>query len=65
MTKAHANGIEIEYEERGPSGGRPLLLIMGLGTQLIMWPDGFVDQLVEPGAAVGETFGHGRHGGGS
>ncbi len=52
MTRAHANGIDIEYEERGPRDGRPLLLIMGLGTQMIMWPDGFVDLLAERGHRV-------------
>lgn len=34
-----ANGIELHYETFGPDDGRPLLLIMGLGTQMIGWPD--------------------------
>jgi pimeloyl-ACP methyl ester carboxylesterase len=52
LARVHANGIEIEYETRGPREGRPLLLIMGLGTQMIMWPDGFVERLVERGHRV-------------
>ena len=52
MPTAKANGIEIEYELQGPEGGRPLLMIMGLGTQMIHWPDGFVDSLVGRGHRV-------------
>jgi pimeloyl-ACP methyl ester carboxylesterase len=45
MAKIRRNGIEIEVETTGR--GEPLLLIMGLGAQLVHWPDGFVDALVE------------------
>jgi len=38
MPRAAANGIEIEYELSGPEGGRPLLMIHGIGAQLIRWP---------------------------
>jgi pimeloyl-ACP methyl ester carboxylesterase len=41
-----ANGVRIEVDVRGPEGGEPLLMIMGLGMQLIAWPDGLVDDLV-------------------
>jgi pimeloyl-ACP methyl ester carboxylesterase len=34
---AHVNGIEIAYESIGDPAGQPLLMIMGLGTQLIHW----------------------------
>jgi pimeloyl-ACP methyl ester carboxylesterase len=34
---AHANGVEIAYESIGDPAGQPLLMIMGLGTQLIHW----------------------------
>jgi pimeloyl-ACP methyl ester carboxylesterase len=34
---APANGIEIAYETIGDPAGQPLLMIMGLGTQLIHW----------------------------
>jgi pimeloyl-ACP methyl ester carboxylesterase len=47
-----ANGIDIEYDVRGPQDARPLLLIMGLGTQMIHWPDGFIDLLIDRGHRV-------------
>ena len=47
-----ANGIAIEVEDHGPSAGAPLLLIMGLGMQLVAWPDDFVASLVERGFRV-------------
>ena len=52
MARAKANGIEIEYERAGDPAATPLLLIMGLGGQLVMWDDGFVDALVERGHHV-------------
>ena len=33
-----ANGIALEAEEYGPADGIPLILIRGLGSQLIHWP---------------------------
>lgn len=39
MSRVTANGIQIEYETFGNSSGRPLLLIIGLGGQLIFWDD--------------------------
>ena len=39
MAKASANGIEIEYETFGDPSASPLLLIGGLGDQLIFWED--------------------------
>ena len=47
-----ANGVLLEVDDRGPVDGQPLLLIMGLGMQLVAWPDGFVDQLVARGFRV-------------
>lgn len=35
-----ANGILLEVEEYGPADGIPLILIRGLGSQLIHWPQG-------------------------
>jgi len=37
MPHVDANGLRIEYDERG--SGEPLLLVMGLGTQMIGWHD--------------------------
>ena len=39
MPRARANGIEIEYETFGPEDAPPLLLVMGLGGQLLLWPE--------------------------
>jgi len=52
MTRARANGIEIEYETFGDRGDRPLLLIMGLGAQLLLWEEEFCDGLAERGHFV-------------
>lgn len=50
MASVQANGITIEYDEQG--SGDPLLLVMGLGGQLIDWPQAFVDQLAGAGFRV-------------
>jgi pimeloyl-ACP methyl ester carboxylesterase len=44
--------VEVYYEELGDPAGPPALLIMGLGAQLPMWPDGFCAQLVDRGYRV-------------
>jgi pimeloyl-ACP methyl ester carboxylesterase len=41
--------IDIAYERLGDPSAPPVLLIMGLGAQLIRWPDGLVDMLVGKG----------------
>ncbi|HYF26576.1 MAG TPA: alpha/beta fold hydrolase [Baekduia sp.] len=45
-------GITLCYEQLGDPGGRPLLLVMGLGTQMIGWPDGFCELLAQRGFRV-------------
>ncbi len=50
MPTARANGIEIFYEEHGK--GEPLLLISGLGMQLVSWPEGLIERLVARGHRV-------------
>src|SRR5262249_23404190 len=52
MPVAPSNGIEIEYEGIGPPGKRPLLVIMGLGTQMIHWDDELCAELVAHGHRV-------------
>lgn len=52
MTTAAINGITIDYEIQGPDDGEPVLLIMGLGAQLVVWPQGFVDRLSDAGYRV-------------
>jgi pimeloyl-ACP methyl ester carboxylesterase len=49
---APANGIEIAYQEIGDPEGEPLLLIMGLATQMIAWDEGFCALLAERGFRV-------------
>ena len=39
-------GIDIAYERFGEPNLPPVLLLMGLGTQMLGWPDGFCDALV-------------------
>src|SRR4051812_47273646 len=51
--QVQANGLAIEIEDSGPAaGGDPVLLIMGLGMQLVAWPRDFVDALVQAGHRV-------------
>ncbi len=45
-------GIELFYETRGDPANEPILLVMGLGAQMILWPEEFVDALVERGFHV-------------
>jgi pimeloyl-ACP methyl ester carboxylesterase len=45
MPIADVNGIQIAYDIRGPAGAPAILLIMGLGTQMIAWSDPFCDGL--------------------
>lgn len=47
-----ANGIDICYEIFGNDHAEPLLLIMGLGAQMIHWDDGFCEQLAARGFRV-------------
>ena len=47
-----ANGIRLEVEDHGPASAEPLLLVMGLGMQLVAWHDDFVRSLVERGFRV-------------
>ncbi|MDO9402651.1 MAG: alpha/beta fold hydrolase [Polaromonas sp.] len=70
--KITSNGIRIEVEDSHPrdeGAGRPVvLLIMGLGMQLIAWPPALVQALVDAGyrvlrfdnrdAGLSEHFGH-------
>ena len=44
--------IDIAYERLGDPDAPPVLLIMGLGAQLIAWPDGFCDELIAHGLQV-------------
>lgn len=47
-----ANGIAVEVEDHGSPDGEPLVLIMGLGMQLVAWHPDFVAMLVARGFRV-------------
>ena len=47
-----ANGLQLHYEITGPEHGEPLLLVMGLGCQLIQWPDVLCADLAARGFRV-------------
>src|ERR1700722_10399825 len=48
----HANGLEIAYETFGDPAHPPLVLVMGLGTQLVGWPEPFCRALAAEGFYV-------------
>lgn len=52
MTAITANGITIEYEDDGDPAAPPVLLVMGLGAQLTLWPLELVEALVTRGFRV-------------
>ncbi len=52
MPNIRANGIDIFYEESGKPDAPVILLVMGLGAQMIAWPDEFIQGLVGKGFRV-------------
>jgi pimeloyl-ACP methyl ester carboxylesterase len=52
MPTVKANGIDIYYEDTGPADAPVILLVMGLGTQMIAWPDNMIQGLVARGFRV-------------
>jgi pimeloyl-ACP methyl ester carboxylesterase len=50
--KIRANGIDLEVEDTGGEERPAVLLIMGLGMQLIVWPQAWVQGLVDAGYRV-------------
>jgi len=49
---ARANGIDICYEIFGEPTAEPMLLIMGLGAQMVLWDDAFCEQIAARGFRV-------------
>jgi len=47
-----ANDIELAYETFGDAGAPPVVLIMGLATQMIAWPDELCEGLAQRGLFV-------------
>jgi pimeloyl-ACP methyl ester carboxylesterase len=52
MPKVDVNGVHLEYETHGPQSGDPVLLVHGLGRQLVSWPAGFIQGLTDRGHRV-------------
>jgi pimeloyl-ACP methyl ester carboxylesterase len=52
MTSAELGDVTIEYEVDGPDDGEPILLLMGLGAQLVAWPVEIVSGLADRGYRV-------------
>jgi pimeloyl-ACP methyl ester carboxylesterase len=52
VAQVRANGIDLWYETAGDPADPALLLVMGLGAQLIDWPQGFVEELAGRGFHV-------------
>src|SRR5262245_14677390 len=52
MPQTRVRGVKIEYETFGRRTDRPLLLVMGLGAQMIQWDDDLCRQLVDAGHFV-------------
>ena len=52
LGRVAANGIELAYETFGDPGAPPVVLIMGLATQMIAWPDEMCEGLAQRGLFV-------------
>jgi len=52
MPNVRANGIQIEYETFGENSSPPLLLIIGLGAQMILWEEKLCKKLADSGLYV-------------
>ena len=52
MPRAQTNGIELEYETFGDPSKPAMLLIMGLGVQMLGWDERFCQMLVDRGFFV-------------
>ena len=52
MPRARSKNVELHYETHGQRQQRPIVLIMGLGAQLIHWPQPIIDRLVANGHFV-------------
>ena len=49
---AGPSGIDLAYERFGDPDAPPVLLVMGLGIQMLGWPEGFCSALVDRGLHV-------------
>jgi pimeloyl-ACP methyl ester carboxylesterase len=52
VSRVASNGIELAYETFGDPAAPPVVLVMGLGTQMIAWPDRLCEDLAAGGRYV-------------
>jgi pimeloyl-ACP methyl ester carboxylesterase len=52
MPQIRANNINLEYETFGDPHAPPMLLIMGLGAQMVLWPDDLCREFADAGHYV-------------
>jgi len=52
MASIAANGLEIEYDERGDPSNPVVLMVMGLGAQMVFWPEALCDLVAARGFRV-------------
>jgi len=52
VSRVEANGLQFEYDTFGEAGASPLVLIMGLGAQMISWDEEFCGLLAGRGFHV-------------
>lgn len=52
MPHITANGLELFYDEHGAADAPPMLLVMGLGAQMTLWPTELVEALAMRGFRV-------------
>jgi pimeloyl-ACP methyl ester carboxylesterase len=52
VSRVGANGIELAYETFGERSAAPIVLVAGLGTQMLMWPDELCGDLAAVGRFV-------------
>jgi pimeloyl-ACP methyl ester carboxylesterase len=52
VPQVNANGLTLEYESLGSESDPALVLVMGLGAQLVRWPLAFCEKLVAQGFRV-------------
>jgi pimeloyl-ACP methyl ester carboxylesterase len=52
LSRVQANGIELAYETFGDPSDPPVVLVMGLGTQMLAWPDSLCTGLADAGRFV-------------
>src|SRR5262245_53145058 len=52
MPTVSSNGIRLAYDEFGDARATPMLLVMGLGAQMILWRDEFCRAIAERGYRV-------------